>query len=152
SDRVRQLRDRTHQQPKIGTDRQPTYALLDPVEEVVRLAPGPQADGNTGLSRLGEDRVDGAEHVGMARFPRVAYRTGEIIVESVNLAYHGLRGQDATFHVAVEMDLDRLLAPLEVSPQDLSRVVLNLMNNALYAANHKRRSAGPQFQPRVVVR
>jgi signal transduction histidine kinase len=75
-----------------------------------------------------------------------------LIVESVPLAYHGLRGQDATFQVAVEMDLDRRLAPLEVSPQDLSRVILNLMNNALYAANHKRRTAGPQFQPRVVVR
>ncbi|HEY7155365.1 MAG TPA: response regulator [Gemmataceae bacterium] len=75
-----------------------------------------------------------------------------LVAESVNLAYHGLRGQDETFHVAVEMDLDRRLAPLEVSPQDLSRVVLNLMNNALYAANHKHRTAGPQFQPRVVVR
>jgi signal transduction histidine kinase len=74
------------------------------------------------------------------------------VTESVNLAYHGLRGQDATFQVAVEMDLDRRLAPLDVSPQDLSRVILNLMNNALYAAHQKGRTAGPPFQPRVVVR
>jgi signal transduction histidine kinase len=75
-----------------------------------------------------------------------------LVAESVNLAYHGLRGQDPTFHVAVEMDLDRALPPLEVSPQDLSRVVLNLMNNALYAADHKHRMADTAFSPRVVVR
>ncbi|HEY7314279.1 MAG TPA: response regulator [Gemmataceae bacterium] len=75
-----------------------------------------------------------------------------LVTETVNLAYHGVRGQDATFQVAVELDLDRRLAPLEVSPQDLSRVILNLMNNALYAAHQKRSAAGPSFQPRVVVR
>jgi two-component system NtrC family sensor kinase len=75
-----------------------------------------------------------------------------LVTESVNLAYHGLRGQDPSLHVAIDMDLDRTLAPLVVSPQDLSRVVLNLMNNALYAAHHKRRTAGADFQPRVVAR
>jgi two-component system NtrC family sensor kinase len=75
-----------------------------------------------------------------------------LVTESVNLAYHGLRGQDPSLQVTIEMDLDRILPPLEVSPQDLSRVVLNLMNNALYAVHHKRQMLGPPFQPRVVVR
>ncbi len=75
----------------------------------------------------------------------------QLVAEAVNLAYRGMRGQDATFHVAVEMDLDRSLPQLDVSPQDLSRVVLNLMNNALYAAHQKRQKAGPNFQPRVRV-
>jgi two-component system NtrC family sensor kinase len=75
-----------------------------------------------------------------------------LVTESVNLAYHGLRGQDPSLQVTIEMDLDRILPPLEVSPQDLSRVVLNLMNNALYAVHHKRQTLGPPFQPRVVVR
>jgi signal transduction histidine kinase len=75
----------------------------------------------------------------------------QLVAEAANLAYHGMRGQNATFHVAVETDLDRALPPLEVSPQDLSRVVFNLMNNALYAAHQKRQKAGPNFQPRVRV-
>ncbi len=75
----------------------------------------------------------------------------QLVSEAVNLAYRGMRGQDATFHVNVEMDLDRTMPQVEVSPQDLSRVVLNLMNNALYAAHQKREKAGPNFQPRVRV-
>jgi signal transduction histidine kinase len=75
-----------------------------------------------------------------------------LVAESVSLAYHGLRGQDATFQVSLETEFDRRVPPLEVSAQDLSRVVLNLTNNACYAAHDKRRSAGPGFQPRVVVR
>ncbi len=75
-----------------------------------------------------------------------------LVAEYVNLAYHGLRGQDATFQVALETDFDPTLPPLEVSPQDLSRVFLNLAQNALYAAHRKRRHAGPGFAPKVEVR
>jgi signal transduction histidine kinase len=75
-----------------------------------------------------------------------------LVAEYANLAYHGLRGQDATFQVALETDLDPALQPLWVSPQDLSRVVLNLTHNACYAAHQRRRTAGPDFRPRVVVR
>jgi two-component system NtrC family sensor kinase len=75
----------------------------------------------------------------------------QLVAETVNLAYRGMRGQEATFHVAVEMDLDRALPPVEVSPQDLSRVILNLMNNALYAAHRKQQTAGPDYRPCVRV-
>ena len=74
-----------------------------------------------------------------------------LVAEAANLAYHGLHGQDARFQVALEMELDRNLPLWEVSPPDLSRVVINLTNNALDAAQQKR-SADPSFQPRVVVR
>ncbi len=84
--------------------------------------------------------------------PRQPTDLNALVAEAVNLAYHGLRGQDATFQVVLETDFDHTLSPLEVSPQDLSRVVLNLTNNACYAAQEKRRTAGPDFQPRVVVR
>ncbi len=83
--------------------------------------------------------------------PRERTDLNTLVAEAVNLAYHGLRGQDATFQAAVETELDRTLPPLEVSPQDLSRVILNLMNNALYAVHRKRHTVGALFQPRVVV-
>jgi two-component system NtrC family sensor kinase len=75
-----------------------------------------------------------------------------LIGEYVSLAYHGLRGQDATFQVILETDLDRTLPPVEVSPQELARVILNLAHNAFYAAHQKRRLAGSTFSPRVEVR
>jgi signal transduction histidine kinase len=75
-----------------------------------------------------------------------------LVAEFVNLAYHGMRGLDATFRVAVETDLDPSLPPVEVLAQELSRVVLNLAQNACYAAHEKAKSAGLGFTPRVVVR
>jgi two-component system, NtrC family, sensor kinase len=75
-----------------------------------------------------------------------------LVEEFAQLGYHALRGQDPTFYVSLEMDLDRSLPPLPLFPQELSRVVLNLTQNACYAANDRKKSAGPDFIPRVVVR
>lgn len=76
----------------------------------------------------------------------------QLVAEAVELAYRGKRGQDATFQVAVEMDLERALPSVDVSPQDLSRVVINLIDNALYAVHRKRQRIGSHFQPLVRVR
>jgi signal transduction histidine kinase len=75
-----------------------------------------------------------------------------LVAEYVQLAYHGLRGQDPTFQVAVETDLDPALKPLPLFAQELSRVVANLTQNACYAAHEKAKAAGPEFVPRVTVR
>jgi signal transduction histidine kinase len=75
-----------------------------------------------------------------------------LVTEFVNLAWHGMRGLDPTFHVAVETDLAPALPPVEVFAQELSRVVLNLTQNACYAAHEKAKAAGPGITPRVVVR
>jgi signal transduction histidine kinase len=75
-----------------------------------------------------------------------------LVAEYVQLAYHGLRGQDPSVHVRLETDLDRTLPPLSVYPQELSRVVLNLTQNACYAAHEKGKGAGAGFVPAVQVR
>src|SRR5262249_45496095 len=75
-----------------------------------------------------------------------------LVGEYARLAYHALRGQDAAFRIALEQDFDPALPPVEASPQDLSRVVLNLTDNACYAAHQKRLGGGPGFEPRVVLR
>jgi signal transduction histidine kinase len=75
-----------------------------------------------------------------------------LVKEYAALAYHALRGQDASFQVALELDLDPALGWVHAAPQDLSRVVLNLTDNACYAAHQKRQSAGPDFRPCVQVR
>jgi signal transduction histidine kinase len=83
---------------------------------------------------------------------RAATDLNALVAEYVNLAYHGLRGQDATFQVTLVTEYDRDLPRLEVSPQDLARVVLNLAQNAFYAAHQKRKKVGAGFSPRVTVR
>ncbi len=57
--------------------------------------------------------------------------------EYLNLAYHGLRAHDSTFNCAIEKQLDEALPKIKVVPQDISRVMLNLFNNAMYALKEK---------------
>ena len=75
-----------------------------------------------------------------------------LVAEAVSLAYHGFRGRDASVQVELELLLDRALPPVPVYPQELSRVFLNLAQNACYAAHARRQAAGPAFVPRVTVR
>jgi two-component system, NtrC family, sensor kinase len=70
-----------------------------------------------------------------------------LIEEALNLAYHGARAQDQNFNITLECELDRTLAPIEVVPQDVTRVFLNLFGNGFYAADKRRREAGDGFRP-----
>ncbi|HEV2547049.1 MAG TPA: GAF domain-containing protein [Stellaceae bacterium] len=70
-----------------------------------------------------------------------------IVEEALNLAYHGARAQDQSFNITMERDLDRNLAPVEVVPQDVTRVFLNLIGNGFYAANKRKREADAAFRP-----
>ncbi len=67
-----------------------------------------------------------------------------VLDEYVMLAYHGMRGTDATFNVKIEKDYDPAVGRVEVFPQDISRVFLNLVNNACYATHQKARMGDEQ--------
>ncbi|MDF2156736.1 ATP-binding protein [Algoriphagus sp. CAU 1675] len=58
--------------------------------------------------------------------------------EYLRLSYHGLRAKDKAFTADFKLDLDPNLPKIEVIPQDLGRVLLNLINNAFYAAAEKK--------------
>lgn len=76
----------------------------------------------------------------------------ELIGEYLNLAYHGLRAQDPSFNVTLVTDFDPSLGPVDIVPQDFSRAILNLVNNACFAADQKKRNgAEPGFKPTVTV-
>ena len=62
-----------------------------------------------------------------------------LVEESLNLAYHGARAQDQNFSVNLERDYGEDIAPVELVPQDMTRVFLNLFGNAFYATNKRRR-------------
>lgn len=75
--------------------------------------------------------------------------------EYLRLAYHGLRAKDKTFNASMKTDLDSSLGKIEVIPQDLGRVILNLITNAFYAVTEKktlRQAQGDKtFEPTVTV-
>jgi signal transduction histidine kinase len=66
-----------------------------------------------------------------------------LVEESLNLAYHGARAQDQTFNITLERDFDAALKPIELAPQDITRVFLNLFGNGFYAANKRARQPAP---------
>jgi signal transduction histidine kinase len=63
-----------------------------------------------------------------------------LIEEALNLAYHGARAQDQDFNITLERDYAANLSPVDLAPQEMTRVFLNLFGNGFYAA-HKRASA-----------
>ena len=71
--------------------------------------------------------------------------------EYLRLCYHGLREKDKAFHSAFETDFDPALPHIDVVPQDIGRVLLNLINNAFYAVNEKAKANDTDYKPTVTV-
>lgn len=71
--------------------------------------------------------------------------------EYLRLAYHGLRAKDKSFNATFRADLDPALGPVSVLPQDLGRVILNLINNAFYAVNERKKKEPDGYEPEVRV-
>ena len=75
-----------------------------------------------------------------------------LLNDSVNLAYHAARAQDRDFnsHIGVEIAPD--LMAIRAVPQEISRVFLNILNNAFYAVRERQKSEGSGYQPAVLLR
>jgi signal transduction histidine kinase/ligand-binding sensor domain-containing protein len=63
-----------------------------------------------------------------------------LLEEYVNLSYHGVRAQDSSFNLTVERGYDPTVGTIQAVPQDLSRVFLNIVNNACYATHEKKKA------------
>ncbi|MYF08330.1 MAG: hypothetical protein F4233_10675, partial [Rhodospirillaceae bacterium] len=61
-----------------------------------------------------------------------------LLSEHARLAYHSARASDTNFNLEIQEDLDSAVGEIEVIPQDLSRVFLNMVTNACYATHEKR--------------
>ncbi|MCI0693879.1 ATP-binding protein [candidate division KSB1 bacterium] len=75
-----------------------------------------------------------------------------ILDEYVMLAFHGMRAQDNSFNIKIEKAYDDSIGRVEVVPQNLSRVFLNLINNAFYATHEKKKSLGQSYSAVLAVR
>ncbi|MEJ7821447.1 MAG: ATP-binding protein [Chitinophagaceae bacterium] len=71
--------------------------------------------------------------------------------EYLRLSYHGLRAKDKSFNATFKTDFDTSLEKINIIPQDLGRVILNLLTNAFYAVNEKKKQQPDGYEPTVSV-
>ncbi len=69
--------------------------------------------------------------------------------EYLRLAYHGLRAKNKDFNAEIKTDFDKSIEPVNIIPQEIGRVLLNLFNNAFYAVSEKAKNAPPGYSPTV---
>jgi signal transduction histidine kinase len=70
-----------------------------------------------------------------------------IVEESLNLAYHGARAEKSGFNITLQRDFDPGAGMIDVYPQEITRVFLNLISNGFYAATKRKESANEGFEP-----
>ncbi len=71
--------------------------------------------------------------------------------EYLRLSFHGIRAKDKDFNATIETDFDKDIGKINIIPQDIGRVLLNLFNNAFYAVNEQKKIADENYQPTASV-
>jgi two-component system, NtrC family, sensor kinase len=124
------------------------------VEEAVNIAD----DVEQNLEKINHHgkRADGIVK-GMLQHSRASSTTKEptdinkLADEYLRLAYHGLRAKDKSFNAELVTSFNEKLPQLNIVPQDIGRVLLNLFTNAFYAIQQKQKIAGTEYKPTVEV-
>jgi len=94
---------------------------------------------------------------GMLQHSRISNGTREstdinaLADEYLRLAYHGLRAKDKSFNATMKTDFDPSIGNINIIPQDMGRVILNLITNAFYAVTEKKRQHPESYEPIVSV-
>ncbi len=71
--------------------------------------------------------------------------------EYLRLSYHGLRAKDKSFNADIKTEFDNDVGKINIVPQDIGRVLLNIINNAFYAVNEKVKLRAASYEPLVLV-
>ena len=71
--------------------------------------------------------------------------------EYLRLSYHGLRAKDKTFNATINTGFDESVGNIKIIPQDIGRVILNLLTNAFYVVDEKKKSGIADYEPTVSV-
>jgi len=74
-----------------------------------------------------------------------------MVAEYVNLSYHGMRAQNREFNTGINSDYDDSIGKIRIIPQDLSRVIMNILNNACYAVNEKKEKQKEGYSPQISI-
>ena len=71
--------------------------------------------------------------------------------EYLRLAYHGLRAKDKSFNATIKTDFDKSIGNINIIPQDIGRAILNLITNAFYVVDEKKKSGVENYEPIVTI-
>jgi signal transduction histidine kinase/ligand-binding sensor domain-containing protein len=74
-----------------------------------------------------------------------------LVDEYLRLSYHGMRAKDKSFNATINTDFDDTIRNINIVPQDVGRVLLNLFNNAFYTVHERLKNLGEGYQPKVWV-
>ena len=74
-----------------------------------------------------------------------------LVDEYLRLSYHGLRAKDKSFNAALNTDFDEHTGKINIVPQDIGRVLLNLFTNSFYSVSAKKKNLGTDYEPAVWV-
>lgn len=82
---------------------------------------------------------------------RIATDLNKLADEYLRLSYHGMRAKDKSFNASFQLEEDEQLPIVQIVPQEIGRVLLNLINNAFYAVNERAKQAESNYHPQVTV-
>jgi signal transduction histidine kinase len=77
---------------------------------------------------------------------------GQLVHEYVWLSYHAMRANDKSFNIAIHEEIQENMPKVMVIPQDISRAVLNVMNNACYTVKERAGQEGEDYKPEIDVK
>ncbi len=74
-----------------------------------------------------------------------------LLDEYLKLCYHGFRAKDHSFNATLKCDYDSAIGRIEIAPQDISRVFINLISNSCYSTCEKKKRSGSSYNPEICV-
>jgi len=74
-----------------------------------------------------------------------------LLEENFKLVYHAKRVEDSTFNINMQMKFDDSIGDIEILPQEIGRVIINLLNNAFYAVDQKKKELDGNYLPTVTI-
>jgi signal transduction histidine kinase len=92
------------------------------------------------------------QHTQISTGKKELVRINALASEYLRITYSGFSLKDKAFNAVIETDFDESVGRVEVVPQDIGRVFLNLFNNAFYAVNEKKKQLNGSFEPIVTVK
>jgi signal transduction histidine kinase len=122
--------------------------------EILRLAD--QLKENQEKIKLHGKRADGIvksmlQHSRAGSGSKEMTDVNKMVDEYVRLSFHGMRARDKSFNTELDIRLDPALGKIPLLPQDFGRVLLNLLNNAFYSVNEKKKISGESYKPKVSI-
>ncbi|MCW5314583.1 hypothetical protein GTQ43_12400 [Nostoc sp. KVJ3] len=91
-------------------------------------------------------------HARSGESKRESTKLNELLEETLNLAYHGMRAKDTSFNITFDKNYDDTISQIEIVPEDINRAFLNIISNACYAMQKKQQEIGSEFSPVIQVR